>query len=137
MLSLSSRLQQTRYPLFLLKITFGYQLQGGGTICDFVFRLAIHKALGVDRTSSEEIKEAVTEIDTDGDGAIDLHEFVDFHCATAALTATANEEAERRSATRSSCTIKLYDRDKNGLISAQKISDAFEMYDREMYGWLI
>ncbi|KAH7843158.1 hypothetical protein Vadar_013411 [Vaccinium darrowii] len=28
----------------------------------------------VDRTSSEEIKEAVTEIDTDGDDAIDLHD---------------------------------------------------------------
>ncbi|KAH7861818.1 hypothetical protein Vadar_031287 [Vaccinium darrowii] len=42
-------------------------------------QLRIIKEENVDKTSSEEIKEAVTEIDTDGDSAINLHDLHDLH----------------------------------------------------------
>lgn len=61
------------------------------------------------KTSPEEVKKIMTEIDSDGDGFIDLKEFEAFYLAGAGKD---TNDQELRDA------FALYDKDKNGKISA-------------------
>lgn len=72
---------------------------------------AILRALGSD-TSESELKRVMTEIDSDGDGFIDLKEFTEFHRG---FNGGASGNQELREA------FDLYDRDKNGSISASEL----------------
>ncbi|RYR46419.1 hypothetical protein Ahy_A07g032157 isoform B [Arachis hypogaea] len=67
-------------------------------------------ALG-SKTSSDEVRRMMEEIDQNGDGYIDIKEFADFHCTGT----VADESKELRDA------FDLYDLDKNGLISAAEL----------------
>lgn len=103
------------------KIFDKFDTNGDGKISVSELR-SVFKALGVHRTSSEEIKEAVTEIDKDGDGAVDLHEFADFHRAAAAPEGGAG----RGSGKEVSDAFEMYDRDKDGLISAEELHEVMK-----------
>ncbi|KAF6156899.1 hypothetical protein GIB67_000439 [Kingdonia uniflora] len=59
--------------------------------------------------SPEEVQKMMDEIDTDGDGFIDLKEFSEFH------TSECNTSDELRDA------FEMYDKDKNGLISSNEL----------------
>ena len=77
----------------------------------------ILKALGSD-TSGDEVIRIMAEIDTDGDGFIDLNEFAEFHRSGAGNDAKSggnDTNKELRDA------FDLYDIDKNGLISANEL----------------
>ncbi|KAH7847429.1 hypothetical protein Vadar_025930 [Vaccinium darrowii] len=104
------------------KVFDKFDTNGDGKISVSELR-SVFKALGVDRISSEDIKEAVTEIDKDGDGAIDLHEFADFQRATAA---PGGGGGGRGSGKETSDAFEIYDRDKNGLISAQELHEVMK-----------
>ncbi|XP_043725588.1 probable calcium-binding protein CML23 [Telopea speciosissima] len=73
-------------------------------------------ALGSE-TSPDEIKRMMVEIDTDGDGFIDLQEFADFHRGVnnGDARSTADGIRELKDA------FNLFDRDKNGLISVTEL----------------
>ncbi|XP_043693982.1 probable calcium-binding protein CML18 [Telopea speciosissima] len=72
-------------------------------------------ALGSE-TSPDEIKRMMAEIDTDGDGFIDLKEFADFHRGGKnGDSNTAGGMKELKDA------FNMYDRDKNGLISVTEL----------------
>lgn len=64
------------------------------------------------KTSPEEVKKIMTEIDSDGDGFIDLKEFEAFYLAGAGKD---TNDQELRDA------FALYDKDKNGKISANEL----------------
>jgi calcium-binding protein CML len=102
------------------KVFDKFDTNGDGKISVSELR-SVFKALGVDRTSSEEIKEAVSEIDKDGDGAIDLREFVDFHRINGAP-----DGSGRGSGKEINDAFEMYDRDKNGLISAQELHEVMQ-----------
>lgn len=60
-----------------------FYANGDGNIFVSEFR-SVSKALGFEADMSlEELNNAVTEIDMEDNGAIDLHEFADFHPANA------------------------------------------------------
>lgn len=70
---------------------------------------SILRALGTD-TAPDDLHSIMSEIDTDGDGVIDLKEFNDFHRG-----GPDGDNKDLRDA------FDLYDRDKNGLISASEL----------------
>ncbi|CAK9172126.1 unnamed protein product [Ilex paraguariensis] len=72
---------------------------------------AILDALG-SKTSPDELQRTMTEIDTDGDGFIDLKEFTEFHSAG---SDSDGNNKELRDA------FDLYDKDKNGFISVTEL----------------
>ncbi|KAG5621246.1 hypothetical protein H5410_006464 [Solanum commersonii] len=67
------------------------------------------KALGT-KTTPDEAKRMMLEVDTDGDGFIDLEEFSAFHCPVEGSNSKDLRDA-----------FDLYDKDKNGKISAAEL----------------
>ncbi|XP_010916442.1 probable calcium-binding protein CML18 [Elaeis guineensis] len=65
--------------------------------------------------SDEELKAMMAELDTDGDGFVDLKEFAAFHCGLGGAARGGGGEGELRDA------FEMYDLDKNGLISAKEL----------------
>ncbi|XP_073065329.1 probable calcium-binding protein CML18 [Primulina eburnea] len=61
------------------------------------------------RTTEDEVARIMSELDIDGDGFIDLNEFKAFHC----VGGDSNKELRE--------AFDLYDRDKNGKISAKEL----------------
>ncbi|GFY93695.1 calcium-binding EF-hand family protein [Actinidia rufa] len=88
-----------------------FDTDGDGRISVSELR-AVLKALGSE-TSTEEVGRVMAEIDKDGDGSIDLNEFAEFHRRGAADGDTDSKELRE--------AFDLYDRDKNGLISAREL----------------
>ncbi|KAK6913554.1 EF-hand domain [Dillenia turbinata] len=72
------------------------------------------RALGSD-AAPDEIKRIMSEIDTDGDGYIDINEFAEFYSCGDDDCSSGAESKELREA------FDMYDRDKNGLISASEL----------------
>ncbi|XP_010274712.1 PREDICTED: calcium-binding allergen Ole e 8 [Nelumbo nucifera] len=72
------------------------------------------RALGTE-VSADEVKRMMEEMDTDGDGFIDLNEFADFHSSMIGEKKSGDELSELKDA------FDLYDKDKNGLISAVEL----------------
>lgn len=95
------------------KVFKKFDLNGDGKIS--ISELgSILAALGT-VTPDHELKVVMSEIDTDGDGFIDLHEFIEFQrrgCG-AADGDSANKELRE--------AFDLYDQDKNGKISAAEL----------------
>ncbi|XP_026380834.1 probable calcium-binding protein CML18 [Papaver somniferum] len=77
------------------------------------------KALGSE-TSPEELKQMMDEIDKDGDGFIDLKEFADFHHGTTDGS-NINGANVADGITELKDAFDMYDKDKNGLISATEL----------------
>ncbi|KAI3977003.1 hypothetical protein MKX01_008861 [Papaver californicum] len=77
------------------------------------------KALGSE-TSPEELKQMMDEIDTDGDGFIDLKEFADFHRGTTDGS-DVNGSNVADGIRELKDAFEMYDKDKNGLISAAEL----------------
>ncbi|KAF8390007.1 hypothetical protein HHK36_024527 [Tetracentron sinense] len=76
---------------------------------------SVLQALGSD-TSPEELKRMMAEIDTDGDGFINLEEFADFH------RGGTNDDGNEKSGEKDlRDAFDLYDQYKNGLISASEL----------------
>nr|XP_009775333.1 PREDICTED: probable calcium-binding protein CML23 [Nicotiana sylvestris] len=71
----------------------------------------ILNALGT-KTTPDEAKRMMIEVDTDGDGFIDLKEFAAFHCPVESPN-TVNKDLRD--------AFNLYDKDKNGKISAAEL----------------
>ncbi|KAL6993958.1 hypothetical protein U1Q18_012067 [Sarracenia purpurea var. burkii] len=88
-----------------------FDANGDGKISASELR-AVLGALGSD-TTAEEVDLVMSEIDTDGDGFINLKEFTDFH--RKGTDGDVGNSKELRDA------FDLYDRDKNGLISAREL----------------
>ncbi|KAG5528130.1 hypothetical protein RHGRI_028909 [Rhododendron griersonianum] len=98
------------------KVFNKFDTNGDGKISVSELR-SVFKALGVDvGTSSADLTNAVTEIDKDGDGAIDLEEFADFHRAAAC-------GGESNGGKAIGDAFEMYDQDSNGLISAQELHE--------------
>ncbi|XP_073274942.1 probable calcium-binding protein CML18 [Primulina huaijiensis] len=72
---------------------------------------AILTSLGSATTAADEAARAMSELDSDGDGFIDFNEFKAFHCRGG----DRNKELEE--------AFELYDKDKNGKISASELHD--------------
>ncbi|KAL6993842.1 hypothetical protein U1Q18_011955, partial [Sarracenia purpurea var. burkii] len=78
---------------------------------------AVLEALGSD-TTVEEVERVMSELDTYGDGFIDLKEFTDFHRkGTIGDVGKSQEFCD---------AFDMYDRDKNGLISARELHDVLK-----------
>ncbi|KAG8373792.1 hypothetical protein BUALT_Bualt11G0062000 [Buddleja alternifolia] len=71
---------------------------------------AVLEGLGGAATSAAEMDGIMSQLDTDGNGFIDLNEFKTFHCGGAAVNDKELKEA-----------FDLYDKDKNGKISASEL----------------
>uniref|UniRef100_A0A5B7BEG3 Putative calcium-binding protein CML18 n=1 Tax=Davidia involucrata TaxID=16924 RepID=A0A5B7BEG3_DAVIN len=93
------------------KVFKKFDANGDGKISVSELR-AILKALGTD-TSPDELQRIMSEIDKDGDGFIDLKEFTDFHRGGSDGDGSSTKELRE--------AFDLYDRDKNGLISASEL----------------
>lgn len=89
------------------KVFNDFDANGDGKIDASELR-SILITLGTD-ASPKEIASIMSEIDSDGDGFIDLNEFAAFHLASSA------DNKELRDA------FDVYDRDKNGVISASEL----------------
>ncbi|KAG1334753.1 Calcium-binding protein CML24 [Cocos nucifera] len=74
----------------------------------------VMRALGSE-VSDEELKAMMAELDSDGDGFVDLKEFAAFHYGLGGASRAGGEEGELRDA------FAMYDLDKNGLISAKEL----------------
>ncbi|MCL7042750.1 hypothetical protein MKW94_003284 [Papaver nudicaule] len=74
----------------------------------------VYKELG-DEMTPEVLKKMMDDIDTDGDGYINLKEFIEFHRGTDGTIAF--EDREIRFA------FGMYDTDKNGLISPEELQN--------------
>ncbi|XP_076901571.1 putative calcium-binding protein CML23 [Bidens hawaiensis] len=95
------------------KVFNKFDANGDGQI-DITELGSVLGALG-SATPEEELKAVMAEIDTDGDGVIDIHEFAEFQrrgCTSADADAADKELRE---------AFDLYDRDKNGKISAAEL----------------
>lgn len=104
------------------KVFNKFDTNGDGKISVSELR-SVFKALGVDvGTSSEDLTNAVTEIDKDGDGAIGLEEFADFHRAAAA----GGGGGESNGGKAIGDAFEMYDQDSNGLISAQELHEVMK-----------
>ncbi|GAB2300089.1 hypothetical protein Dimus_034129 [Dionaea muscipula] len=79
------------------------------------------KALGSE-TSVEEVTAMMEEMDSDGDGYIDLKEFADFHDRSGSEI-VAGGEAESKELREA---FDMYDKDKNGLISPRELHDVLK-----------
>ncbi|PIA24941.1 hypothetical protein AQUCO_14200012v1 [Aquilegia coerulea] len=82
---------------------------------------SVLEALGSD-SSQEELKRMMSEIDLDGDGFIDLKEFADFHLHSGEETTAHNNNSHKDLKD----AFDLYDKDKNGLISAAELHLVFK-----------
>ncbi|XP_008809157.2 probable calcium-binding protein CML18 [Phoenix dactylifera] len=74
----------------------------------------VMRALGSE-VSDEELKAMMAELDSDGDGFVDLNEFAAFHSGLGGAAGGGGVEGELRDA------FTMYDLDKNGLISAKEL----------------
>ncbi|XP_010262278.1 PREDICTED: probable calcium-binding protein CML23 [Nelumbo nucifera] len=96
------------------KVFKRFDANGDGKISSTELRDVLG-ALGSD-TSPEEIHRMMSEIDTDGDGFIDLKEFAEFHKSNGTGNTKAEDELKELKD-----AFNLYDKDKNGLISAKEL----------------
>ncbi|KAL6992598.1 hypothetical protein U1Q18_010709 [Sarracenia purpurea var. burkii] len=94
---------------------------GDGKIPASELRVVL-EALGSD-TTTEEVERVMSELDTDGDGFIDLKEFTDFHWKW--MIGDVGKRQEFRDA------FDLYDRDKNRLISARELHDVLKSLEEK------
>lgn len=74
------------------------------------------RSLGSD-TSKDEVSRMMSEMDKDGDGFIDLNEFADFHRGSEEIVNASGNGVNRELRE----TFEMYDKDKNGLISAREL----------------
>lgn len=79
---------------------------------------SIMSALGTE-TSPEEVQRVMAEIDKDGDGFIDLYEFAEFHRPEPEGGSGGGNKDIRDA-------FELYDKDKNGLISARELHEVMK-----------
>ncbi|RRT53688.1 hypothetical protein B296_00029229 [Ensete ventricosum] len=94
----------------LQKVFNRYDANGDGKIS--ATELAgVLRALGAD-SSAAEVRDMIAEMDANGDGFVDLHEFADFHHR--GVDAAAAERVLREA-------FDVYDLDGNGLISAEEL----------------
>ncbi|XP_065010296.1 probable calcium-binding protein CML18 [Musa acuminata AAA Group] len=94
----------------LQKVFDRYDANGDGKISASELAGVI-RALGAD-ASPAEVRDMIAEMDADGDGFVDLHEFADFHRRR--VDDAAAERALREA-------FDVYDLDGNGLISAEEL----------------
>ncbi|KAL6980667.1 hypothetical protein U1Q18_022304 [Sarracenia purpurea var. burkii] len=85
---------------------------------------SVLKALNSD-TITEEVEHVMSELNTDGDGFIDLKEFTDFHRKGTIVDVGKNQEFRD--------AFDLYDRDKNRLISARELHDVLKSLGGEVF----
>ncbi|KAH7852134.1 hypothetical protein Vadar_020981 [Vaccinium darrowii] len=90
-----------------------FDANGDGKISPKELR-SLLKTLGTD-TSEEEVGRVMEEIDKDGDGFIDPYEFTEFYKKGTSSSNGDDANKELRDA------FDLYDKDKNGLISAGEL----------------
>lgn len=103
------------------KVFNKFDTNGDGKISVSELR-SVFKALGVDvGTSSGDLTNAVTEIDKDGDGAIGLEEFADFHRGGGGSSG-----GESNNGKAIGDAFEMYDRDRNGLISAEELHEVMK-----------
>ncbi|XP_057970639.1 probable calcium-binding protein CML18 [Malania oleifera] len=101
----------------LQKMFNKYDANGDGKISYDELR-AILCALGSDM-SPNELQHAMSEMDKDGDGYVDLAEFAEFHSGAAASAGSCRNR-ELRDA------FEVFDQDKNGLISAKELHEVMK-----------
>ncbi|KAG8384173.1 hypothetical protein BUALT_Bualt04G0090600 [Buddleja alternifolia] len=88
-----------------------FDANGDGKI-SFTELGAILNGLGT-ATPADEVARIMSELDTDGDGFIDLNEFKAFHCGGGGGGGDSDKEMKE--------AFDLYDKDKNGKISASEL----------------
>ncbi|KAK6927863.1 EF-hand domain [Dillenia turbinata] len=103
-----------------IKLVFNrFDANGDGKISCAELR-SLLRSLGSD-APPDEINRIMSEIDTDGDGYIDINEFADFYSGSADEDGSVGADSkELREA------FDTYDRDKNGLISANELHDVLK-----------
>ncbi|KAK9091643.1 hypothetical protein Sjap_024820 [Stephania japonica] len=106
----------------LEKVFNSFDANGDGKISSSELENVL-RALGSE-TSKEELKQMMEEIDTDGDGFVDLKEFAEFYRGGSGKGGEGGGggggDQELRDA------FKMYDKDKNGKISAKELHEVLK-----------
>ncbi|CAO2825327.1 unnamed protein product [Amaranthus hypochondriacus] len=97
------------------KIFAKFDANGDGKISSTELK-SLLKALGSE-TTPEEVKKMMDEMDRDGDGFVDLHEFTEFHIGSGGNAGNTKELRE---------AFNLYDKDGNGKISAKELHEVLK-----------